>query len=165
MRTLPSFPTVLAELKRAKLLLASSFPTKVLQESKFNADMVIRAELVDMSSALPTFGKSKLVMLSVYSKIDGAYVGSPDMATYLACQGIAPQSNGGSPVASIGFIAKEQRWAGWSHRAMCSFGIGDRLFEADYGTEDTLFTEHGPSVIETLEQAKTAASNFAHYVD
>lgn len=34
-------------------------------------------------------------------------------------------------VCSIGFCEKEQKWYGWSHRALCGFGIGDMVNEGD----------------------------------
>lgn len=97
--------------------------------------------------------------------IDGKYVGDWNFGRMLVKEGIAAEYK--SPdvtVCSVGFQEAEQKWVGWSHRARCSFGIGDKLFVEDFGDDDTLFTEHGPNTITTLDEAKQAAINFADYV-
>ena len=69
----------------------------------------------------------------------------------------------------LGFSKKEQKWYGWSHRACAHFGIGDMLFEADLiGTsryKGLPVQRIGHKTIETLDEAKEAAQNFAHYAD
>lgn len=70
-------------------------------------------------------------MLSAYSTIDDSYIGDPDYAEKLEQMGIAPQTVPGSTVSCIGFCEKENRWYGWSHRAMCSFGIGSEVKRGD----------------------------------
>ncbi len=67
-------------------------------------------------------------------------------------------------VASIGYNPYQQKWYGWSHRAVFCFGIGDKLFEEGFGDENTPYNQHGSVTIETLEQAKQAAINFADYI-
>jgi len=92
----------------------------------------------------------------------GDYLGDVESAEYLYEQGIAPEK--ASPdhcVCSIGFCAAQQKWAGWSHRAMAYFGLGDRLYEPDYGGDDTPFVERGSRVITTLGEARQAAVAFA----
>jgi hypothetical protein len=69
-----------------------------------------------------------------------------------------------SKVANIGFNEKEQKWYGWSHRAMFGFGIGDKIFKEQFGNDHTKFSEHGDKKIETLSDAKLAAGRFAEYV-
>lgn len=69
-----------------------------------------------------------------------------------------------SNVVSIGFNEKEQKWYGWSHRAMFGFGIGDKIFKERYGDDKTHFSKHGDKIIKTLGDAKKAAKNFARYV-
>jgi len=56
------------------------------------------------------------------------------------------------------------RWFGWSHRAVCSFGIGDKLFQADFGDDNTPFVKHGTKTIAIDADAKEAARRFARYV-
>lgn len=95
----------------------------------------------------------------------GDYLGLPDDAEYLYKLGIAPEK--ASPqhcVCSIGFCKDKQQWVGWSHRAMYSFGLGDRVFDPDYGDDDTPFDQHGERTIETLDDAREAAVAFARWV-
>jgi hypothetical protein len=65
---------------------------------------------------------------------------------------------------SIGFSEKEKKWYGWSHRAICGFGIGDKIFEKDFGDDNTEYSKHGKKDIKTLEDAKQSAINFSDYV-
>lgn len=99
---------------------------------------------------------------------DGKYIGQPRMAHLLVVKrGIKPElRTEDSGTCTIGFCEREQKWYGWSHRAIAGFGIGDRLFEEDYpGADDhTPFVEHGSIVIENMEQARQAAANFAESV-
>lgn len=64
----------------------------------------------------------------------------------------------------IGLDEEKGIYYGWSHRAVCGFKVGDKIFEADYGDEDTLFTKHGSKTIENIDDAKLAAKRFADYV-
>ena len=68
-----------------------------------------------------------------YSKIDGSYlarVGLENELSYLLKAGVTEQiqesgvDDGLSCSACIGFNPKEQKWFGWSHRAIFGFGIG-----------------------------------------
>jgi len=65
---------------------------------------------------------------------------------------------------SIGYSEKKDRWYGWSHRAVCSFGKGEKIFEPNYGDEKTKFTEHGKKTIKSDEDMQKAAKAFAKYV-
>lgn len=65
---------------------------------------------------------------------------------------------------STGLDEKKGIYYGWSHRCICGFKIGDKIFEADYGDENTKYTEHGSKTIKTLDDAKLAAKNFSNYV-
>ena len=60
--------------------------------------------------------------------------------------------------AAIGFSEKEQKWYGWSHRAIYGFGIGDIPIECYPGK-----TVKGKK-IKTLDQAKEAAIKFSKSV-
>lgn len=64
----------------------------------------------------------------------------------------------------IGFSEKEQKWYGWSHRAIIGFGIGDKNFEPDFGNDKTPFVKHGSKTIKNMDDAKKAARVFAKYV-
>ena len=131
---------------------------EVLKVREYNGYQV-RTERVSYNDDDPT------VLRSAYTP-DGDYIGSPERARYLIDKrGIKPEKI--SPdhnICSIGFCAEEQKWYGWSHRAIFGFGIGDKLFEEDFGDDHTHFSEHGSITIETVEQTKQAAINFADFV-
>lgn len=59
----------------------------------------------------------------------GDYVGTKTDADYLLSRGITeniqPHSTG--KTCSIGFNPTEQKWYGWSHRAIFGFGIGSQV--------------------------------------
>ncbi len=64
---------------------------------------------------------------------EGAYIGNLGRARSL-CEkrGIAPElMSPGRKVCSIGFCADEQKWYGWSHRAIYGFGVGAVVAEGD----------------------------------
>lgn len=106
--------------------------------------------------------------LTVYRNEAGDMVCTEDesgLIKFFTKHGIGPvKSKSGHSVCSIGFSEKEQKWYGWSHRAMCGFGSGDKIFEQKFSTEDTLFTKHGAVTIENMAQARAAAVAFANYV-
>lgn len=63
---------------------------------------------------------------------DGGYIGLEEFAQSFEARGIQPQLI--SPehtVCSIGFCEAEQKWYGWSHRAMHGFGIGSTVSKGD----------------------------------
>lgn len=64
----------------------------------------------------------------------------------------------------LGFSEKEQKWYGWSHLAVAGFGIGDMIFEEDFGDDKTPFVKHGSKKIENMDDAKKAAKAFSDYV-
>lgn len=133
---------------------------KVLKVRKYKAGYEIRTELVDAG-----FGDKPLEMKNAYTP-SGQCIGDTRFA-YRLCKkmGIAPEyRKPTSNVCSIGYNEKENKWYGWSHRAIAGFGIGDRIFEENYGDENTLFVNHGHVPIINMEDAKKAASNFAEYV-
>lgn len=63
----------------------------------------------------------------------GHYIGSPQAAFRLCnLQGIVPElARPGDTVCSTGFSEAERKWYGWSHRAICGFGIGDTVVKGD----------------------------------
>ncbi len=76
-----------------------------------------------------------------YSKIDGAYltrVGMEEDLNFLLKIGISEQIQSGyeePTVCSIGFNTTEQKWYGWSHRAIFGFGVGSECKKGDCGYE------------------------------
>lgn len=134
-------------------------PTKkVLSVRKYKCGYEVRTELIDWGHGDP------VEMKNAYTP-RGSYIGSSVWGHRLvAKRGIKPQLVPGASVCSIGFCSRDGRWYGWSHRAICGFGIGDRVFEQKYGDDDTPYVQHGHEIIVTLAQARKAATRFANYV-
>lgn len=64
---------------------------------------------------------------------DGHYIGDSKTA-YRLCNkmGIKPElKDKTSRTCSIGFCERENKWYGWSHRALYGFGIGSKVKEGD----------------------------------
>jgi len=108
----------------------------------------------------------------------GDYIGDSKTAHFLCKKrGIQPEK--ASPkhgVCSIGFCDAEQKWFGWSHRAIYGFGIGDVVKDGDCcaesgWTEDYL-ADHPEEdrrlpvgfTAKTLDDAKRMAVAFAESV-
>lgn len=118
-----------------------------------------------------------VLMKSAYTSL-GDYIGSKKMAHFLcAKRGIKPEKSCPSHnVCSIGFCGAEQKWYGWSHRAICGFGIGSVAKRGDCcatsGWVEEYLLEHpeeDKSVpigfeAKNLEDAKTMAIAFAESV-
>ena len=85
---------------------------------------------------------------------------------------LTPQSN----VCSVGFCEKDQKWYGWSHRAIFGFGVGSIVKSGDCTaesgwTEEYLKENPGADMslpvgfqAKTLEDAKRMAIAFAESV-
>jgi hypothetical protein len=103
---------------------------KVLDTVLFRT-CIVRKEIVDDHCG------GSMEMKSAYSLIDGSYIGNCKDADYYERKGIMPQSKPGCKIASIGFCKKDQTWAGWSHRAIYSFGIGSKVKKGDCAYKPT----------------------------
>ena len=149
---------------------------------RYKAGYEIRTELIGGSE----FGSDDLEMKSAYTP-DGHYIGDPKRA-YRLCKvrGIKPEprtpareeSNGGrGRTCSVGFCEREQKWYGWSHRAIFGFGIGSIIDSEDHmcamsGWTDEWLDEHPEDDLrlpvgyeaKTLEDAKQMAISFASAV-
>lgn len=87
-------------------------------------------------------------MLYAYNS-SGEYVGDPEFALYLLKRGIVPEKSDPShSVCSIGFCTKDQKWYGWSHRALFGFGIGSQVTRKCCGFKPATKEEFVQSVIE-----------------
>jgi hypothetical protein len=67
--------------------------------------------------------------LIYYSKFDGSYitrVGMEDTITHLVKRVLTEQLQHGT-----GFSPTEQKWYGWSHRAIYGFGVGSKVSSGD----------------------------------
>ncbi len=113
------------------------------------------------------FGGPDFIMICCYSDYDGGYMGDAAWARYITKRlGISKVQKAFDKhkTCSIGFHKGEQKWYGWSHRSVVGFGIGNKIFDEDYGSDDTLFIEHGKEEIKNMEDAKLSAMLFADYV-
>ena len=132
---------------------------EVLYQKRFK-HYIYRRELVDFE-----WGPESVVeTVNCYDHTSGSYIGNPRMACFLTKKmGLSniQKAHASHCVCSIGFDEAGQKWAGWSHRALCKFGIGDKIFEEGFGGDDTLFTEHGSFTITNMEEAKLSAIKFA----
>jgi hypothetical protein len=102
-------------------------------------------------------------MHSAYSKVDGSYVGTwEDAWKYQNRFGITKiqKSKPDHKVSSIGFNEKENKWYGWSHRAIHGFGIQSESLEFFPDEED----KKPIWIACTLEDAKQMAIDFAESV-
>lgn len=149
---------------------------EVLSVRNYKAGYQVRTERVEMEDC-PT------ITMKVAYTPDGAYIGHSPWA-YRLCKlrGIKPeispalQCEDGSGVCSIGFSEREQKWYGWSHRAMFGFGIGDVVKEGDCCTSsgwiDEYLEEHPEADVslpvgfeaKTLDDARKMAIAFASSV-
>jgi len=104
------------------------------------------------------------VMIMARNK-GGDWIGDKQMAERLAEYDIAAElADEDHDICCIGWSEREQRYFGWSHRAIAGFGIGDMIFEEGLGDDDTPFIKHGSKRIETKADARQSAINFAEYV-
>ncbi len=132
-------------------------------------------------------GEGVTVMRSAFTRA-GGYIGDPKMARYLIIKkGIDPdtlqplgeneESNGGwGRTVCLGFNSEEQKWYGWSHRAIHGFAVGDEVKEGDVcassGWTPEYLCEHPEEDIslpvgfkaETLIDAQKMAMAFAEGV-
>lgn len=123
-----------------------------------------RREIVDDSEY---GGDGDLEMVNCYSADTGHWMGDAKLARFLGKKmGLTSiqKSHPKHCVCSIGFNEAEQKWYGWSHRAICGFGVGDKIFEENFGGDRTPFTQHGKKDIKSMADAKLAAKRFAAYV-
>ena len=117
---------------------------------------VVRTELVDGDDG-PNF-----TMKSAYNE-GGVYIGSSKDAHFLCTKkGIEPQpAHPADGVCSIGFSEEDQKWYGWSHRAMHGFAVGDVVEKGDLcnssGWTDEYLAEH-PEEDSALPAGFTAKS-------
>jgi hypothetical protein len=72
--------------------------------------------------------------------------------------GIKKETIPGNTVPSIGFSEKEQKWYGWSHRAIYGFGVGSKVKKGHAGYKGKEWTA------KTLTDAKRMATDFAEAV-
>jgi len=69
--------------------------------------------------------------------LNGDYIGDSKTAHFLCVKkGIKPEKmDDGHSVCSVGFCEKDQKWYGWSHRAVYGFGVGDMQKKGSCGEQ------------------------------
>lgn len=165
----------------------------ILKTRKYKAGYEVREELVKTDfEAIPMSGpidddtrelidyitsKNHVIVKSAYTP-NGDYIGDGRTAYYLCTKrGIKPEkANTTHNVCSIGFCEREQKWYGWSHRAIYGFGIGSEVKEGDCcassGFTDEYLKEHPEDdlslpigfIAKDLIDAKRMAISFASSV-
>lgn len=131
---------------------------RTLTNKKYN--YIRRVEFVDDSD----YGGNGLEMINYYSLDTGHWIGGKNTAMHLCKEKNLrdiQKSKRTHCVASIGFNRRQKKWYGWSHRAICGFKVGDKIFEERFGSDKTRFTKHGKKTIKTLADAKLSAKRFA----
>lgn len=106
-------------------------------------------------------GQTHLTMDIAFSK-EGEYIGEQSTAKFLVERGIEhfEKRKEDSSVCSIGYIPKEKAWAGWSHRAIATFKIGDKCGIGDCGYTK----EKGTWKAKNMDDVKQMAWDFAQGV-
>lgn len=149
----------------------------ILSVRKYKAGYEIRTEKLTGDDNIGVPDGEEFVMKSAYTP-DGAYIGDSRIAYFLCKKrGIKPEyRTEHSSVCSIGFNEDEQKWYGWSHRAIFGYGIGDILEEGSSATTsgwtDEYLEQHPEEdtslpvgfTAKTLDDAKKMAEAFAESV-
>ena len=146
----------------------------LLKTWKYKAGYHVRYEEVDGDE----YGVDEPFVIRRAYTPEGDYIGNPKTARMLVVKrGIKPEKvNPDYNVCSIGYCADEDKWFGWSHRAIFGFGIGDVVKEGDCtnssGWTDEYLAEHPEEDLslpvgfeaKTMDDAKRMAIAFADSV-
>lgn len=140
----------------------------LLRKRRYKAGYIVREEFWKLVET-----DEPVVVRSAYT-FRGEYIGDVKTARYLIVKRkikptkVSKEHN----ICSIGYCKLDKRWYGWSHRAICGFKRGDKLFREDYKSslpetrrDKIPFVKHGYVTIKNNKQAKQAAINFARYVN
>lgn len=111
--------------------MSNGIEIQVLSERRYKAGYVVRRELWSHGST-----DEPTPMRSAYNE-QGDYIGNPRFAHRLTARyGIRPEkAHPEHSVCSIGFSERDQKWYGWSHRAIFGFGIGHTVKPGTIGFE------------------------------
>lgn len=108
--------------------------TEIVRERKYKAGYIVRDEKWLTHFGDKPEGHTMLMQRQAYN-LKNEWIGSSKWAHRLIVQkGIIPQKRDPSHCScSIGFNKKEQKWYGWSHRAIYGFGVGSICKRGDCG--------------------------------
>jgi hypothetical protein len=150
---------------------------ELLGVRRYRAGYEIRTELFEEG----------FTMKMAYTTPEGHFIGDSKWAHRLIVQrGIKPEPRPGQcdldglpgvKGCCIGFCEREQKWYGWSHRAICGFGIGSKIESDDHlcscsGWTEEYLQEHPEEdlslpvgfVAQTIDDARRMAIAFADAV-
>jgi len=104
-----------------------------LHDVAFKAELLSGEPNKDTSDLLQRLNTETTVIVKSAYTPTGDYIGNKRIAHFLmAKKGIKPEKMTPTHnVCSIGFCEAEQKWYGWSHRAILGFGIGSTVKEGD----------------------------------
>ena len=94
----------------------------------------------------------------------GEYVGNIENAYAIINLTALTRTGGPGSGIQIGYDKNKDIAYGWSHRARCGFKKGDKLFEENFGDDQTIYSQHGNKTIRSYADQMKAARNFAKYV-
>lgn len=146
----------------------------VVKTRRFKVGYELRTEIVEVEDG------HRILMKSAYNPA-GDYIGNNKDAWYLCKKQrispeIIPPKRVDHQACQIGFSKKQNKWFGWSHRAIYGFTVGDVVKEGDCTassgwTEEYLKDHPGEDdslpigfTAKTLEDAKLMAIAFARSV-
>ena len=144
---------------------------EIRKRRNYKVGYYTQEELIDGSD----HGGTDCWVRAAYTSED-LYLGDKGMAHFLcAKKGIRhfEQASEDHNICSIGFHTEEQKWYGWSHRAIFGFEIGSIVKEGDTVTEtgwtEEYLAEHPEEdtrlpvgfTAQTLDDAKKMAITFA----
>lgn len=126
---------------------------EIIKERHFKAGYTIQYRQLLSDAA----GDGPPVVIKSAVTPEGHYIGDSGRAYQLIVKrGIKPEKVASNhSVCSVGFSEREQRWYGWSHRAIYGFKMGDTFKVSD---PDGVVTT---STLATLEDCKREAVAFA----
>ena len=124
---------------------------KVIKTRHYKVGYEVRTEEVEHA------GMGPVILKSAYTP-EGLYLGDPHMARFLIMKkGIKPElAEPQDNICTVGFCERDQKWYGWSHRAINGFGLGSSIKEGDCTNQLPLGT-----TAHNLEEARTMAADFA----
>jgi len=90
-------------------------------------------------STTPPLCEDEEPYMCYYSRVDKSYITHVDLIEndglikFLFEKGVTELQTNNGKVACIGWCGDEQKWYGWSHRAIYGFGIGSEVKRGDCG--------------------------------
>ena len=134
--------------------------------------VVARRPLYDLVERVVALdGKGSTMTVRSYVNKQGSTIDTqhkpgrkPGLVRFIEKHGIAAvKAHPDHSNCSVG-KGEDGTWFGWSHRAVCGFKKGDKVFEERYGNDKTPFVKHGRRTIKSDADGRLAAKRFARSV-